>query len=411
MRQRFVYYLSAFVFALLIGTESKASSINWLYVNNNADWEKVITQAKEKKQKLFLDFTTSWCGYCKLMDKDVFSQAEVAEALNKNFISVKVDGDSLTGKTLGNKYGVEGYPTFVVLSHSESVLMNVSGYMEASVLLESCEKAIQKEALAAQFSAYKSIEDVPENKKKEYILYTYDTNPEQAEKWAESILLDFTGEDFLNKENAAFITTFTQSIDGRAFKYLSENKQAFIEAQGQQTFEEVISNIFNNNLANAIKTRNEELLSKIISNILPIYLPSEDQLPEATFTVQKLYYINTDETEKYEKATETYHIAYAKSDSTFWLVQAYEIVNSDSATDPFLKLASKFIKKSIAIKPTMQAYYLYGVIEVSSANFEEGIKLLEKALELASTPKEQEEIKEMIRVSKGAMNNELSEDF
>ena len=42
---------------------------------------------------MFIDAYATWCGPCKYMDKNVFSNAEVAAYYNKNFVSYKLDVD------------------------------------------------------------------------------------------------------------------------------------------------------------------------------------------------------------------------------------------------------------------------------------------------------------------------------
>ncbi|OGV86795.1 MAG: hypothetical protein A3K19_00630 [Lentisphaerae bacterium RIFOXYB12_FULL_65_16] len=80
----------------------------------------------EEKLPMFLCFTGSdWCGWCKLMDKSVFSQPEWQEYTKENLVLVWIDfpkDASLVpekyvarNQELQKKFGVEGYPTYVVL--------------------------------------------------------------------------------------------------------------------------------------------------------------------------------------------------------------------------------------------------------------------------------------------------------
>jgi len=82
--------------------------------------------ASEKKLPLLLNFTGSdWCGWCKLMDKQVFSQEAWQTYAKKNVMLVWLDfprDKSLVPEkyvtrnaALSEQFGVEGYPTYVVL--------------------------------------------------------------------------------------------------------------------------------------------------------------------------------------------------------------------------------------------------------------------------------------------------------
>ncbi len=98
------------------------------------DYEAARKVAKEKKLPLFLNFTGSdWCGWCKLMDRHVFSQSEWQDYAKQNLVLVTLDfprNKSLVPAQyvernyhLQNQFGVEGYPTFIILDEDgETVL-------------------------------------------------------------------------------------------------------------------------------------------------------------------------------------------------------------------------------------------------------------------------------------------------
>ena len=82
--------------------------------------------AAEKKLPILLDFSGSdWCGWCQLMERNVFDQPAWAEYAVSNLVMVLIDfpsDESLVpekyvarNEALQMEYGVEGFPTFVVL--------------------------------------------------------------------------------------------------------------------------------------------------------------------------------------------------------------------------------------------------------------------------------------------------------
>lgn len=90
-----------------------------------SDFEAAKKQAAEEKKDLLIDFTGSdWCGWCIKLKEEVFSQAAFATAAPKDFVLVEIDfpqdeskQDDATrerNKALGEKYGVQGYPTIIL---------------------------------------------------------------------------------------------------------------------------------------------------------------------------------------------------------------------------------------------------------------------------------------------------------
>ena len=68
--------------------ETAKSEISWL------TYPEGLTKLKTEKKHMFIDFTASWCPWCRRMENEVFSDPTVIRNINDNFIPVKVWGDS-----------------------------------------------------------------------------------------------------------------------------------------------------------------------------------------------------------------------------------------------------------------------------------------------------------------------------
>ena len=108
------------------------------------DYDAAKKLAAEKDLPLFLNFTGSdWCGWCKLMDKQVFSKPEWQTYAKENLVLVWVDFPQnkklvpeqfvKQNEALGKKFGVQGYPTYIVLnSDAESLLGELGASRDAT---------------------------------------------------------------------------------------------------------------------------------------------------------------------------------------------------------------------------------------------------------------------------------------
>jgi thioredoxin-related protein len=85
----------AIVMVLAVSVNSYAQSaeaksispVKWM------TFEQAVEKSKKEKRKLFIDVYTDWCGWCKVMDKNTFSDPVIAKLLNEKFYPVKFDAE------------------------------------------------------------------------------------------------------------------------------------------------------------------------------------------------------------------------------------------------------------------------------------------------------------------------------
>lgn len=130
-------------------TELAAPKITWL------NYDEGLALAKKQGKHVFVNFTTSWCGYCKKMDATTFADSEVVKMIGDRFVAVKVDGDSkheldingykITESSLTKEqYGVSGYPTYWFLTPEAKKLGALRGYQFKDQLMQALTYVAEK---------------------------------------------------------------------------------------------------------------------------------------------------------------------------------------------------------------------------------------------------------------------------
>ena len=121
---------------------SKNEKIKWLTLTE-------LKSAYAKKHKpILIDVYTSWCGWCKVMDKETYSNEKVAGYINDNFYAVKFDAETSDSVSFGSKkygynagnranelavyllFGRMGFPTTVFLSSIDAQPAPLAGYLK-----------------------------------------------------------------------------------------------------------------------------------------------------------------------------------------------------------------------------------------------------------------------------------------
>lgn len=138
---------------LFIGLSSlQAQEIKWMSMND------ALAAQKKTPKKILIDFYTDWCGWCKRLDKDTYTDKGIVDYINTNFYAVKFDAEgtekvNYKGHDLGNPnhvqgkrgrnsthqlasaFKVRGYPNTVFLDDNGNLITAVPGYMKPDAMM------------------------------------------------------------------------------------------------------------------------------------------------------------------------------------------------------------------------------------------------------------------------------------
>lgn len=79
-------------------------------------WHEYLTEAlklaRENNKPVMVDTYTSWCGWCKKMDKETFADQSIIE-LSSSFVCLRVNPEE--DETFSSKYTIKDFPTVIFL--------------------------------------------------------------------------------------------------------------------------------------------------------------------------------------------------------------------------------------------------------------------------------------------------------
>jgi len=109
------------------------AKVSWLAFDVAAD------KAKRENKHMIVDVYTTWCGWCKVMDRQTYSDPKVANYLNENFVLAKVNGESsaelhwegkvITERAFARTVGVTGFPTTYFLKPDSHIIGGAPGFI------------------------------------------------------------------------------------------------------------------------------------------------------------------------------------------------------------------------------------------------------------------------------------------
>lgn len=133
---------------------SQAQEIKWMSMKD------ALTAQKKNKKPIFIDAYTVWCGPCKMLDKNTFSDPKVAKVINEKYNPVKFNAEGNEEFQFGGKLyknpnyqearknsrngihdfaifiGVQAYPDMIILDKDGKKIKDILGYRTPDQLLQ-----------------------------------------------------------------------------------------------------------------------------------------------------------------------------------------------------------------------------------------------------------------------------------
>jgi len=117
-------------------TASGDQGIAWV-----GDLDQAMETAATEKKPIMVDFYTDWCSWCKKLDSDTYTDAEV-QKLAAQFVNAKIDAEA--DRAAAEKYSVDGFPTILFLSPGGEEIHRVGGYAPPEEFAKEMQTALDK---------------------------------------------------------------------------------------------------------------------------------------------------------------------------------------------------------------------------------------------------------------------------
>ena len=114
---------------------------------SDLSFEAASKQAAQTGKIVLVDFYTTWCGPCKMLDKTTWTDAAVIQLLEQKTVALRLDAEKEAA--LSKRYKIAAYPSVLLLKPDGTEIDRLVGYKEPKAFMEDFNAALQgKDSIA-----------------------------------------------------------------------------------------------------------------------------------------------------------------------------------------------------------------------------------------------------------------------
>jgi len=394
----FTHIFLLFAFACCsLPTQAQSSGIRFF----QGSWEEVLAEAEAQRKLIFIDAYATWCGPCKMMDRNTFPNEKVGEFFNEHFVSYKIDMEKGEGPALADRYNVKGYPTLLFVNYKGEQVHRAEGYKSPRELLAQGKAALDpaknKTTLELRYEAGTNDPATLFD----YAMTLYQMG-EPYEEVAQKYFATQPDKALTSGTNWEAIRAFTHKIDSREFQCLLAKQKKFAKLYGKEAVQNKIIEVVELNTEQAAAIPDPGLYQKAMKIAL-------EEIDDDGFTASRLrmkYAALTQNWQEYAHKASILFDTYSITDPKVLNEAAWNFYLH--VDDPaLLQKALSWARQSTAIDNAYYNHRTFTYLLYKTENYEEALKLAYKTRRMAEFEGEEAymEMGELLQKIKQATQN------
>ncbi len=265
-------------------------------------WQALLAQAEREQKLIFMDAYTTWCGPCKMMSRNVFTDSAVGDYFNRHFINTKMDMEKGEGIGLSDRLGVMAYPTLLFVDAQGDVVHRAVGYHTTDLLIQLGEAALDPDRNIGSIMRRYEQGDRSPALLRSLALAKYDAMDGSYVTVAEEYLA--TQEDWRAEDIPAFIMRMADDLDSDMGRYLLQNLSLFETEFGTEAVMGKVNEMIEQSIAHA--ETEDDLRS--VEQLYNILFPGEADQMKARLKMG--FYAQREDWSGFATATSRYYARY-----------------------------------------------------------------------------------------------------
>jgi len=264
MKKR-TYILSLFLMAMSLMLHAQVEFIEVRTLEEMAAAQK---KASDRQVMLFVDVYATWCGPCKMMDREVYTDPDVADYMNENFVSVRMDGETDYGRIYAEAQELQGYPSMFIFSRNGEPVSRIVGFTPAEELTASLKGTVEG---FKEIKAYQTLYQRGTLEEEEFAAYITAVramgNQKEAERLSDEYMEQIMGDKL--SDNDIRVVSYHMDLEDTWWEDFSSDPERLRKVLGDD-YMLAMEKIYNASLVKAIDENKIELISKMANELAPL---------------------------------------------------------------------------------------------------------------------------------------------
>jgi len=303
-------FINTAVLLCLVISSAFAQGVNF----EQGTWKEVVAKAQKENKIIFLDIYAVWCGPCKKMDKETFTDKSAGDFYNEKFINYKIDGEKGEGIDLAKQYKVTAYPTNIYIdAKTQSVITSEMGFCNAQEFIARGQSAINEFNDPMKWADYEK-KFKSDNYDEAFIrqmISKGNRNGQNTDLQMDDLITKYMPTT-PNEEYISFVARNVKTLDNKGVKFLV---QYLVEQNAMMEMENWLPNFYEPTLEKAVATKNIAPL-KEIETYATILNPTQASTIYNNYVTQYYYKIN-DKKNYWKSLDKEMSILMQKSDEAY----------------------------------------------------------------------------------------------
>jgi thioredoxin-related protein len=341
----------------------------------NQSWEQILSKAKSENKLVYLDAYTDWCGWCKVLDKETFSNPQVGDFMNRNFVSTKLEMEkSEMGKKIAMKYVVNSFPSGLIFNGDGNLVYTIAGYSPPKDFMNLLKEAIlppnqwnlkgYSNGFTANYPNF-YLKAMGANGKKEFpadsVVNNYLRN--QEDKFAETSWVVWK--------------RFSYALDESNKKFFLLNRTEFSDKFGKVMVEDILSSFIQKKVELAAKNKDEKMFDAAMKEMSEQISNAEENKP----WYQLYFYEHSGDWKRF--GTKANELITTKPDFASSSINAYAWSIYESCNDlETINLAISWMDKVVKTEAEYDYLDTYAALLYKVKNYPEAERYALQAIEV-----------------------------